>query len=94
MIDLHAIARALGGKVSGSEVLCPTPGHSSWDRGTAIRLAPGAPDGLLVTCFNGGRAEALAVKDALRAVGLLPALHGKPRTLTHAERQAIKRAEV
>lgn len=93
MLDLRSIAQALGGEVSGREVLCPTPGHSKGDRGTAIRLAPGAPDGLLVSCFNGGRAEALAVKDALRGAGLLPSFDGQPRALTHAEREAIKRAE-
>ena len=93
MLDLRSIAQALGGEVSGREVLCPTPGHSRRDRGTAIRLAPGAPDGLLVSCFNGGRAEALAVKDALRAAGLLPCHDGMPRALTQAERDAIHRAE-
>ena len=93
MLDLRSIAQALGGEVSGREVLCPTPGHSKGDRGTAIRVAPGAPDGLLVSCFNGGRAEALAVKDALRGAGLLPSFDGQPRALTHAEREAIKRAE-
>lgn len=93
MLDLHSIANALRGQVSGREVLCPTPGHSSRDRGTAIRLAPGAPDGMLVTCFNGARAEALAIKDALRAAGILPAFDGTRRTLTISEKEAIRRAE-
>jgi phage/plasmid primase-like uncharacterized protein len=93
MPDLRAIAHLLGGQVSGHEVLAPTPGHSSGDRGTAIRLAPGAPDGLLVTCFNGGLAEALAVKDSLRAAGILPAFEGQRRELTIAEKEAIRRAE-
>lgn len=93
MVDLRSIAHALGGKVSGREVLAPTSGHSSRDRGTAVRIAPGAPDGILVTCFNGGQAEALAVKDALRAAGILPAFDGKRRELTFAEKEAIKRAE-
>lgn len=92
MLDLRAIANALGGQVSGREVLCPTPGHSSRDRGTAIRLAPGAPDGLLVSCFNGGRDDALAVKDMLRAAGILPAFDGTRRELTWAEKEALRRA--
>lgn len=92
MLDLHSIAHALGGAISGREVLAPTPGHSSRDRGTAVRLAPGAPDGILVTCFNGGRAEALAVKDTLRAAGILPAFDGARRELTYAEIEAIRRA--
>ena len=93
MLTLATIARVLGGQVSGNELLCPTPGHSSRDRGTAIRLAPGAPDGVLVTCFNGGQAEALAVKDTLRAAGVLPAWTGTRREPTLAEREAIRRAE-
>lgn len=93
MIDLRVIAARYGGMVMGRECLIPTPGHSSRDRGTAIRLAPGAPDGLLVTCFNGGRLEALAVKDMLRRDGILAADDGKRPELTAAERRAIRQAE-
>ena len=92
MVDLRSIAVALGGQVSGREVLAPTPGHASRDKGTAVRIAPGAPDGILVTCFNGGRAEALAVKDTLRAAGILPAFDGRRRELTFAEKAAIRQA--
>jgi len=92
--DLSAIAARYGGKVAGRECLIPTPGHSRADRGTAIRLAPGAPDGLLVTCYNGGQAEALAVKDQLRRDGFLPSFGDtRPRELTREEREAIRRAE-
>ncbi len=93
MLDLRSIAHVLGGTLSGKEVLAPTPGHSSRDKGTAIRIAPGAPDGILVTCFNGGRAEALAVKDQLRAAGILPAFDGTRRELTFAEKGAIRQAQ-
>ena len=92
--DLRAIAAHYRGKLAGRECLIPTPGHSSRDRGTAIRLAPGAPDGLLVTCYNGGQAEALAVKDMLRRDGFLPAFDGVRRELTQAERVAIRLAQV
>lgn len=71
MIDLHAIARHYGGTVSGGEALIPTIGHSKADRGTAIKADPGAPDGCLVHCFNGG--DPIAEKDRLRADGFLPA---------------------
>jgi phage/plasmid primase-like uncharacterized protein len=94
MIDLRTIAAKYGGKLSGKECLIPTPGHSRDDRGTAIRLAPGAPDGLLVTCYNGGQPEALAVKDMLRADGFLAPFDGKRRELTKVERDAIRRAEL
>lgn len=92
--DLRVIAARYGGRVSGRECLIPTPGHSRHDRGTAIRLEPGAPDGLLVACYNGGQAEALAVKDQLRRDGFLPAHNCiQPRELTREERAAIARAE-
>ena len=92
--DLRAIAAHYGGNLSGKECLIPTPGHSPRDRGTAIRLASGAPDGLLVACYNGGRDEALAVKDMLRRDGFLPSRGDcRPRELTGAEREAIRRAE-
>jgi phage/plasmid primase-like uncharacterized protein len=93
MLDLRSIAHALGGTISGKEVLAPTPGHSSRDKGTAVRIAPGAPDGILVTCFNGGQGEALAVKDTLRAAGILPAYDGTGRELTFAEKEAIQQAQ-
>ncbi len=92
--DLRAIAAHYGGKLTGRECLIPTPGHSPRDRGTAIRLAPGAPDGLLVACYNGGQAEALAVKDMLRRDGFLPPRGDcRSRELTQAEREAIHLAE-
>lgn len=91
--DLRVIAAHYGGNLLGRECLIPTPGHSSRDRGTAIRLVSGAPDGLLVTCYNGGRAEALAVKDMLRRDGFLPNFDGTRRELTGAEREAIRWAE-
>lgn len=90
---LQAIAHALGGRVSGNQVLAPTPGHSRHDRGTAIRLAANAPDGVLVACYNGGTADALAVKDALRAAGLLPERTGPRRQLSPAERATLAKAE-
>lgn len=93
MLTLQTIAHALGGKVSGREVLCPTPGHSKRDRGTAIRIAEGAPDGLLVACYNGGWRDVAQVKDTLRDAGLLTAYDGTRRELTDAERAAIKRTE-
>lgn len=92
-LNLQNIAHALGGQVSGREVLCPTPGHSKRDRGTAIRIADGAPDGLLIACYNGDWRDVAQVKDALRDAGLLPAYDGTRRELTDAEMAAIKRAE-
>jgi hypothetical protein len=44
-MDLRSIARALGGEVSGSQVLAPGPGHSPKDRSLSVWLCPAAPDG-------------------------------------------------
>jgi putative DNA primase/helicase len=46
--NLQHIAHALGGEVSGRQVLAPGPGHSSHDRSLAVRPAPNAPDRVLI----------------------------------------------
>lgn len=67
----ESITRACGGDWHGDYGNIPTPGHSVRDRGTSLRDAPDAPDGLLVHSHNGG--DALAIKDELHGKGLLPA---------------------
>jgi putative DNA primase/helicase len=47
-VNLRDIARALGGDVSGRQVLAPGPGHSSRDRSLAVRPSTSVPDGWLV----------------------------------------------
>ncbi|GGD61009.1 hypothetical protein GRI62_14155 [Erythrobacter arachoides] len=89
MIDIQRIAKFYGGTVCNGNAVIRTPGHSSRDRGTALKPSVGAPDGLLVTCYNGDTADALAVKDMLRRDGLLP-LHSAPaRDLSPAERRGL-----
>jgi putative DNA primase/helicase len=51
--DLRSIARALGGEVSGRQVLAPGPGHSPRDRSLAIYVSNDAPDGFLVHSHAG-----------------------------------------
>jgi putative DNA primase/helicase len=51
-IDLRSVARALGGEVSGRQVIAPGPGHSRTDRSLAVRLDPCAPDGFLTHSFT------------------------------------------
>ncbi len=46
--SLRAIARALGGYVSGANVRCPAPGHSAKDDSLSVRISPGSPDGFVV----------------------------------------------
>jgi hypothetical protein len=41
-MSLRQIAQALGGEVSGGQVLAPAPGHSPKDRGLSVRLETGA----------------------------------------------------
>jgi putative DNA primase/helicase len=47
VIDLRSLLRALGGEVSGGQLLCPGPGHSPRDRSLAVRPSPDG-DGLVV----------------------------------------------
>jgi putative DNA primase/helicase len=47
-VNLRDIARALGGEVSGHQVLAPGPGHSPYDRSLAVRPSTSGPDGLLL----------------------------------------------
>ena len=53
MDDLQHIAQALGGEVSGRQVLAPGPSHSRHDRSLAVCPAPNAPDGLLIYSHSG-----------------------------------------
>ena len=92
IVDIEAIARHYGGKVCKGNALIPTPGHSTRDRGTAIIANAHAPDGCLVACYNGTQADALAVKQMLRADGFLAADSG--RELTATERRSIRQAEL
>ena len=92
IVDIEAIARHYSGKVCKGNALIPTPGHSTRDRGTAIKASAHAPDGCLVACYNGTQADALAVKQMLRADGFLAADGG--RELTATERRSIRQAKL
>jgi hypothetical protein len=52
-LDPHAVARALGGNVSGCDVVAPGPGHSRADRSLSVKLDPSAPDGFIVHSYAG-----------------------------------------
>ncbi len=75
MTDLHALARALGGKVRGCRIQAPAWGHSPHDQSLSILIDPFAPDGFLVHCF--GRGDPLAEKDRIRALLGLPQRGGR-----------------
>jgi putative DNA primase/helicase len=52
-LSLRSLARALGGEVTGSQVLAPGPGHSRKDRSLSIRLSSTAPEGFLAFSHAG-----------------------------------------
>jgi putative DNA primase/helicase len=53
-LDVRAVARALGGDVSGRDsVVCPGPGHSQRDRSLSVRLVPGNENGFVVYSHAG-----------------------------------------
>lgn len=52
-MNLHQLARALGGEVCSGQVLAPGPGHSRRDRSLAVRLSGQAPDGFVVFSHAG-----------------------------------------
>jgi putative DNA primase/helicase len=70
-LDLCAIARALGGEVSGRRVLAPGPQHSPKDRSLCVSLAPAMPSGFLVHSFAGD--DPIQCKDYVRGRLGLPA---------------------
>jgi len=79
MLSLAQIAQALGGEVSGRQVLAPAPGHSPADRGMSIKISADAPDGFLVNLFNDG--DPIAAKNHVRSkLGMEPWNPTKSRT--------------
>src|SRR5918912_2416742 len=68
------ITMVMGGTWCGSYGTIPTPGHSLRDRGTMVRDKSNHPDDVVIACFND---DWRAVRDELRARGLLPAWTGR-----------------
>lgn len=52
-LDLRTIARALGGEVTGRQVLAPGPNHSRTDRSLSVRLSAQSPTGYIVFSHAG-----------------------------------------
>jgi 5S rRNA maturation endonuclease (ribonuclease M5) len=86
--DLQSLARALGGEVSGGQVLAPGPGHSASDRSLSVKLDAGAPDGFVVHSFAGD--DPIQSKDYVRGKVGLPAF--KPNGRRRASDDAIAQA--
>jgi RecA-family ATPase len=51
-LDLQSLARALGGKISGGQILAPGPGHKPADRSLSVKLDSSSPDGFVVHSFS------------------------------------------
>jgi AAA domain len=67
--QLQSWARALGGHLSGGQVLCPGPGHSAKDRSLSVK--PGRDGDILVHSHTGD--DAMTCKDFARSKLGLPA---------------------
>jgi putative DNA primase/helicase len=74
MLTLQQLARALGGDISGNQVLAPGPGHSPKDRSLSIKPEQSAPDGFVVYSFAGD--DAIRCKDYVRTKLGLPPRNG------------------
>jgi Toprim domain len=63
-LDLRTLRRALGGEISGGQLLCPGPGHSPKDRSLSVRLINGGRDFIV---FSHAGDDWAACKDYVRA---------------------------
>jgi RecA-family ATPase len=78
MLSLREIAAAMGGEVSGKQVLAPGPGHSAGDRSLSIKIND-AGDDIVVCSFASD--DALACKDFVRSKLGLPEWQPRRRSL-------------
>ena len=94
MIDLRILQRALGGEVSGGQVLCPGPGHSPRDRSLAVRPSPSG-DGFVVYshCGNDWRVCRDYVRERLRLPPWQPG-DGRNRRVDPSRLKTFERAAV
>jgi hypothetical protein len=83
MSELHSWARALGGDVTGGEILCPGPGHTAGDRSLSVKIGrDGGP-----ICYSHCGDDPILCKDFVREkIGLKPF---KPNG--HAKASSAKR---
>ena len=93
-MNLQTLARALGGEVTGGQVLAPGPGHSTTDRSLAVKLDGSAPDGFLTYSHSGD--DPIVCRDYVRAKAGLPAFkpngHGRHRVSNDAVERAVMAA--
>jgi hypothetical protein len=83
-ISLNQIHHALGGEISGGQVLCPGPGHSQQDRSLAVKPADNE-DGFVVTSFAND--DWRAAKDHVRQKLGMPRFQPGSATSSHSRPQ-------
>lgn len=77
-LNLHRLAKALDGEVTGDQVACPGPNHGRKDRSLAVKLDPAAPDGF--TVFSHAGDDFAACRDYVRdRIGMPKWQPGKDR---------------
>jgi putative DNA primase/helicase len=94
VIDLRSLQRALGGEISGGQLLCPGPGHNPRDRSLAVRPSPDG--GGFVVHSHCGDAWTLCKDYVRRRLGL-PAWQpgdGRDRRVDPTRLKAFERAVV
>lgn len=91
-LDLHRLARDLGGEVTGGQVLAPGPNHGKADRSLAVRLDPAAPEGFVVHSFASD--DPLECRDYVRSKAGLPAWEPKRPEPSPIERMNARRRVV
>jgi putative DNA primase/helicase len=70
-LSLAKLADALGGEVTGGQVLAPGPGHSPQDRSLSVKPDVSAPDGFI--CHSFANDDAITCRDYVRQKLGLPA---------------------
>src|SRR5271163_3416930 len=86
MIALAELRRALGGDISGRQVLAPGPSHSSKDRSMWVKPSPDAPEGFRAGSFAND--DWRACRDYVRRRLGLPAF-GNDRTYRRREAPTV-----
>ena len=92
MHDLQRLAAALGGEVSGGQILCPGPGHSRQDRSLSVKPDSEAQDGFIVHSF--ARDDPIVCRDYVREKAGMPAFKPGRRSFSSEEIQKRMRISV
>jgi putative DNA primase/helicase len=93
--DLRTIARALGGEISGNQVVCPGPGHSFKDRSLSVRLDANARDGFIANSFAGD--DWRVCRDHVRQrLGIVRKFNGssRPAPASHPPRSVAEENDI